>query len=58
MTRHCQTCRYADPVIDSVDGSEPEPVTICRRYPPISGWSTVDADDWCGEWKAQTEVQL
>lgn len=48
---NCATCRYLEPVIDHNNGEPAEPVTICRRYPPLEGtWPIVHGDDWCGEY--------
>jgi hypothetical protein len=65
----CVTCRFASPVIMPLDhdgADAPNPVVECRRYPPqfvavdgepVIGWPQVNADDWCGEYKA-TAVRL
>lgn len=56
----CENCKFWKETAD--DGSTGE----CQRYPPQlvtnsvgtvidAAWPTVDADDWCGEWKPGQE---
>lgn len=58
MSATCGTCRYFDPIIVHEDEYDTDgaPETICRRFPPVDGWSSVLADDWCGEWSETADV--
>lgn len=50
----CGSCRFFDLIVSYEDEDTPAdegiPTSICRRYPPVEGWSVVLSDDWCGEW--------
>ena len=48
----CASCRFFDHVVVQDDLDGPQPESICRRFPPVEGWSVVLGDDWCGEWTA------
>lgn len=56
MADACGSCRFFEVIVaygDPSDGATAEPDSICRRFPPIDGWSSVLADDWCGEFQAE-----
>lgn len=55
--RRCATCLYFDPFLDDLDSAG-----RCRVRPPdvISGWPTVNDQDWCGAYRedAAKKAQL
>jgi len=62
MTRSCSNCAFAGRGEDVVG----RPATVCRRTAaapwidtgfalnPRLRWPVVQADDWCGDWRAPT----
>lgn len=61
---HCANCYFVE-CVETWDrrSNRTETTYVCRRYPPAMSWNsarhqfeqqmpTVNADQWCGEWRA------